>query len=117
MLISVIVIRFAIKIFITAINELAEASLDEETNREILETVKNVPGAIYPHEMKTRKIGPNYSIDLHIKVDPKLTIVKAHDIATDVEIALKEVYGEDTYTAIHIEPCEREFLVESSKLS
>jgi len=110
LIISVIVIRFALKIFIIAIDELAEASLGDKINQEILETVESVQGTIYPHAMKTRKIGPNYAIDLHIKVDPKLTIVEAHDIATEVEIALKNVYGKDTYTAIHVEPCERELL-------
>lgn len=117
LLISGLVIRFAYGIFITAIDELAEASLGDKINREILDIVENVPGTIYPHAMKTRKIGPNYAIDLHIKVDPKLTIVKAHDIATEVEIALKETYGQGTYTSIHIEPCEREPLLKCSKLS
>lgn len=112
LLISVIVIRFAVKIFISAIDELADASLDEPINQEILKTVSAVPGAIFPHDMKTRKIGPNYAIDLHIKVNPKLTIVEAHDIATEVEIALKDAYGQDTYTSIHIEPCERKYLVD-----
>lgn len=114
LLISIIVIRFALKIFISAIDELAEASLGEEINREIMDTVKKVPGVIFPHAMKTRKIGSNYAIDLHIKVDPKLSIVEAHDISTDVETALEAAYGSETFTSIHIEPCEREALIKQA---
>jgi len=111
LIISGVVIHFAFGIFKTAINELTEASLDEQTNKEILSLASQVPGAILPHNLKTRKVGNNYAIDMHIKVNPSITIVEAHDVASEVENKLMEKYGEDTILSIHIEPCHRdEFL-------
>ena len=107
LIISIIIIRFALGVFKDAINELMEASLSNEMNKEILQIASEVPGVYNPHNLKTRKIGYNYALEMHVKVDPKLTIVEAHDIATDLENKLKEKYGADTFLSIHIEPCER----------
>ena len=41
---------------------------------------------------------------MHIKVDPDSSIVKAHDIATQVEESLKTTFGKRTQVNIHIEP-------------
>ena len=102
--ISIFILHFAAGIFKTAIYELTEASLDKDINDEILKTAASTPGAINPHNMKTRKIGSTYAIEMHISVDAGLSIVEAHDIASDVENKLKNRYGPDTFISIHIEP-------------
>ncbi len=102
--ISLYIIHFAAVTFKSAIDELLDASLDKETNQNIMQLVGTVPGVFHPHNLKTRKIGNNISIDMHIHVDETLTIVEAHDIATVVEDKLKETYGADTILSIHIEP-------------
>ena len=102
--ISGYIIHFAAGAFKSAIDELLDASLDKETNQNILQLAGAVPGVFHPHNLKTRKIGNNISIDMHIHVDETLSIVEAHDIATVVESRLKEAYGPDTILSIHIEP-------------
>ncbi|MBN2425619.1 MAG: cation transporter [Calditrichaceae bacterium] len=87
-----------------SLSELTEASLTQEVNQMILNTVKSVKGVFYPHNLKTRKIGNTIAIDLHIKVKPSLSIVEAHDIATETENKLKEIYGKQTFISIHVEP-------------
>lgn len=106
--ISIFILHFASGIFKTAIYELTEASLDKEINDEILKTAGTIPGALHPHNMKTRKIGSNYAIEMHLSVDAGLSIVEAHDIASNVENKLKERYGPDTFISIHIEPHQKE---------
>ncbi len=105
--ISIFILHFATGIFKTAIYELTEASLDKDINEEILQTAASIPGAINPHNMKTRKIGSNYAIEMHISVDAGLSIVEAHDIASDVENKLKERYGSETFISIHMEPYDQ----------
>ena len=102
--ISGYIIHFAAGTFKSAIDELLDASLDKETNQNILQLAGAVPGVFHPHNLKTRKIGNNISIDMHIHVDERLSIVEAHDIATLVESKLKKAYGPDTILSIHIEP-------------
>ena len=46
----------------------------------------------------------SFIIDAHIVVDPDISVVEAHDIATAVEDALRTRYGQETQLSIHVEP-------------
>ena len=67
-------------------------------------TASGVPGVIDVHALKTRRNGMSMIIDAHISVDPTISIVQAHDIATEVEEVLYSKYGKDTQISIHMEP-------------
>ncbi len=102
--VSLFIIKVGFGFLYDSINELMEASLSQEHRETILALVDEVPGARFPHNLRTRKIGNTVAIDMHIKVSPKLSIVEAHDIATQVEYKLKSAYGEDAFISIHVEP-------------
>jgi cation diffusion facilitator family transporter len=102
--VSVLIIKVAISILCKSLNELLEASLDDDAQRTIIDTVSKVPGALNPHNLKTRRIGSSVAITIHIEVDKNLTVLQSHDIATDVERSLRELFGEDTFVSVHIEP-------------
>ena len=84
--------------------ELLETSLPEEVEMEIVEIASAVAGVDDIHELKTRRNGISFIIDAHIAVNPEMSVVEAHDIATDVEDALRARYGQETQINIHVEP-------------
>lgn len=46
---------------------------------------------------------------MHIKVEPTLTVVEAHDIASNVESRIRDLYSQDTVmVTTHIEPYNHE---------
>lgn len=102
--ISVAIIVVAVKMAMPSLAELLEASLSEEIEDEILATASSVEGVNDVHELKTRRNGMSFIIDAHIAVDPDISVVEAHDIATNVENALRERYGRETQINIHVEP-------------
>lgn len=102
--ISVAVIVVAVRLAIPSLAELLETSLPEDIEAEIINTASAVNGVKDIHELKTRRNGMSFIIDAHIVVDPEISIVEAHDIATDVEEALRERYGRQTQLSIHVEP-------------
>lgn len=102
--ISIAIIVIAVKMAMPSLAELLEASLPESIENDIMETVSAVPGVNDVHDLKTRRNGISFIIDAHIVVDPDMTIVEAHDIATDVEDALHRKFGKETQTSIHVEP-------------
>ena len=73
---------------------------------EILKLAAAVPGVENPHELRTRRLGNHYAIELHILMDGEISLKKSHDIASEVEKVLKERYGDDTHIAVHVEPKE-----------
>lgn len=104
--ISVIIVIVALKMIGPSLNELLEVSLPENMENEIVKTATNVEGVKSIHNLQTRKSGPNIIIDAHIVVDPNITIVAAHDIATKVEHEIRNKYGKETQMNIHVEPSE-----------
>ena len=102
--ISIAIIVVAVKMALPSLSELLESSLPETTEKEIILTASSVPGVDDIHELKTRRNGISFIIDAHVVVNPSISVVEAHDIATAVEDALRSKYGPETQISIHIEP-------------
>lgn len=103
-IIGLMILFVAIKMAKAPIEELMEKSLDEKTEKEITDIILATEGVQNMHNLKTRRNGQSKIIDCHIRVKRTISIVKAHDIATNVEKNLKQKFGNETQTSIHIEP-------------
>lgn len=105
---SIVVAAFIIKVSIDlmrkGISELMEASLPDDTEAEILEIVKSFSDVTDPHNLKTRRIGNRIAIEIHVRMNPDVTLSTAHGRATDIEHALKERFGKNTHVVVHMEP-------------
>ena len=104
--ISIAIIFVAVKMSLPSLAELLETALPEDVENDIIQTAMSVPGVRNVHELKTRRNGVSVIIDAHIVVDPSISIVEAHDIATSVETALSLRFGPETQMSIHVEPAE-----------
>ena len=103
-IISVVIVVVAVRMAIPSLAELLETSLPEEIEQDIKTIAMSINGVDDIHELKTRRNGISFIIDAHIAVNPNLSIVEAHDIATNVEEALMAKYGRETQINIHVEP-------------
>jgi cation diffusion facilitator family transporter len=103
-LVSFFILRVAFFISLDSLAELIETSLPKQQEREIIKLAESVDGVHYPHDLKTRKIGNDIAIDLHINVKRDLNIEDAHDITVELEKCLRNKYGQDTHISIHTEP-------------
>ena len=105
---SVVVGLFIVKVSVdllrNGIGDLMEQSLPDVVEEEILNLVASLPGDVKPHDLRTRRLGNHYAIELHILMDGNLSLREAHDKASEVEDLLREHYGEDTHVAVHVEP-------------
>ena len=70
----------------------------------VIARTKRVDGIAEPHDLRTRRIGNHYAIELHILMDGNVTLHEAHDKASEVERLLKQHYGPETHIAVHVEP-------------
>ena len=103
-IISIVIVVVAVRMAIPSLAELLETSLPEEIEQDIKTIAMSINGVDDIHELKTRRNGISFIIDAHIAVNPNLSIVEAHDIATNVEEALLAKYGRETQINIHVEP-------------
>jgi cation diffusion facilitator family transporter len=103
-IVSLFILKVAIQITLGSLNELMESSLSEKEKNKIISLVTSVEGASQPHNLRTRKIGNNIAMDIHIRVNPQLNVSQAHEIATAVETVIRENFGSDSFVSVHVEP-------------
>lgn len=103
-IVGLFLLKVAFQLLKTSIGELTECSLPQETEQEIEDIIKSVPGVFEPHNLRTRHIGNRIAIEVHIRMDGSLTLHEAHDRTTDIERKLKERFGENTHITVHMEP-------------
>ena len=103
-IVGLFIVKVAVELLRNGIGDLMEQSLPEAMEEEILRLVEALPGEIRPHDLRTRRIGNHYAIELHILMDGQITLNEAHDKASEVERLLRQRYGEETHVAVHVEP-------------
>lgn len=103
-IVSVFIVRVSLKLVIPAINELLEQSLPAEIENEILTVIEGTPGVKNPHNLCTRRIGNDFAIEVHIRVNGNITVSHAHEITRDIENKLRDKYGPATHITLHVEP-------------
>lgn len=102
--VSFFIMKVSVRLLIPCVDELFEKSLPEDVEKEIEQTVLSFPGVSQPHHLRTRRIGNYYAIELHVRMDGKITLEEAHSTATAIENKLKEMFGKGTHVGIHVEP-------------
>ncbi len=100
------IVKVAFELLKNGIGDLMEQSLPEKVEDEIMAMVAALPGVSEPHNLRTRRIGNHYAIEIHILMDGNITLYEAHDKATEIEEMLRRCYGAETHVAVHVEPKE-----------
>ena len=102
--VGVFIVKVSVDLLRNGIGDLMEQSLPDAVEEEILGLVASLPGDVKPHDLRTRRLGNHYAIELHILMDGDVSLREAHDKASEVENLLREHYGEETHVAVHVEP-------------
>lgn len=66
-----------------ALHDLMDRAVDEKTITGISQTLRDTPGVLGWHDLKTRKMGDLILVDVHLEVDADMTVEQGHDIALD----------------------------------
>lgn len=91
----------------------ARKSLPREQEEHILSLIAADPAVASPHNLRTRRIGQNIAVEVHIRVDGAMTVTESHRLTVDIERRLRDAYGEGTIVSIHVEPRKQPPLNES----
>jgi len=102
--IGVMVVIVATKLIMDCMGELIEKAVDQATIEQIKDIIKSNGQIRQYHRLRTRTIGREVFLDLHILVDPELSIAAAHEIAENLENALREQIPRPVNIIVHVEP-------------
>lgn len=104
LIVAFFIFRSGIEIAWPGIHQVA----DHGTSKEVSEKLKSIalshPKVICLHRFRTRYVGSDVCVDLHIVVDANMSLLEAHDTAEEVERMLIDS-GENIVDAlVHIDP-------------
>ena len=103
-LVSVFILVAAAKLLYEAVQDLLEKSLPKEVEQEIREIVEADHDMSELHNLRTRRVGAVYSIEMHLRMRGSTSLYEAHRHSMLLEQRLRERFGQDTLISVHLEP-------------
>lgn len=106
---SVIAVLVAIAIAYTAwqVFREATATLSDSARippSDVCNAAREIPGVLGCHHVRTRGTEAEVYVDLHIQVDPEMTVEAGHDISVAVEQHVCSTFASAVDVVVHLEP-------------
>ena len=102
--VGLMIIWVGVKVIGDCLRELTESAVDQETIDHIKQIINANEQIRRWHQLRTRTVGREVFLDLHILVEPELNVTQAHEISERLERALDEQISRPVNITIHIEP-------------
>jgi cation diffusion facilitator family transporter len=102
--VGLIVIILGVQVIRETSLTLMDTMPDETMMRDIRAAALSVPGALDVEKCFARKTGLRYHVDLHLEVDPELTVRRGHSIAEEVRNHIRERLPWVQDVLVHVEP-------------
>ncbi|WP_393937124.1 cation efflux pump FieF [Aeromonas rivipollensis] len=102
-LIGLFLVWGAVQIGYESVQALLDRQLPEEEQARIMALCCAVEGVHGVHDLRTRQSGPTRFVQLHLELDDQLPLVKAHQIADEAELAVRQSF-ERMEVIIHMDP-------------
>jgi cation diffusion facilitator family transporter len=87
-----------------ALNELMDTAPDREIIERIRRTAAGTGGVERVEKCFARKAGHLFFVEMHVEVDPQMTVLRSHEIAHAVKDKIRETMPEVSDVLVHIEP-------------
>lgn len=94
----------AIIILKSASEDLLDKAPGQEIINDIREHILSTPGVVSYHNFRARQIGDLFEVDLHLQVDPTISVEEGHIIASKVKKNILSQHPEVLDVLVHIEP-------------
>ncbi|MEN8128318.1 MAG: cation diffusion facilitator family transporter [Planctomycetota bacterium] len=102
--VGLMIILVGVKVVNGCLNELTERSVDRKTVERIEKIIASEKQILDWHKLRTRSLGREVFVDLHVLVNPDLTVTEAHEIADCLECSLHEQISRPINVMVHVEP-------------
>ncbi len=104
MVIGIIVFFLSIRVVRRTVDQLVDTMPAPAMMREVYDAALTIPGAIGIEKCFARRTGLKYHVDLHLEVDPEMTVRESHAIASTVKANIKDRVRWVADVLVHVEP-------------
>ena len=102
--VGAMLVKVAVKLMKTSVDELTECSLPAEMENEIMALILSQSDVQEPHNLRTRRIGNRIAIEVHVRMRGDHSLNFAHEKATALGRLMKERFGPQTHVTVHMVP-------------
>ena len=99
-----------------SLKELIDTGLETDRVKEIEKSILDVDGVTTLHILRTRQIGADALVDVHIQVEPRISVSEGHYISETVRSKLIKEIEEVIDVMVHIDPEDDEIAPMNTKL-
>jgi cation diffusion facilitator family transporter len=103
-IVGLIVVTTGIRVAYDTAMQLMDTMPGENLMKQLREVARGEPGVRGVEKCFARKTGLKYHVDLHLEVDPELTVRQSHDIAHQVRLRIVERLDWVADVLVHVEP-------------
>ncbi|NQT85367.1 cation transporter [bacterium] len=103
-LICLLILQAAWRIIGPAVGQLIDTGLPRKDAEDILKAVQGCDGVEDAHDLRTRRLGSGVAVDLHVAVEPTLSVAEGHDIAEAVRHTILDHFPDVIDVVVHIDP-------------
>lgn len=99
-----LILHMGLRLAWKSIGELIDTGLPEEELERLRATIRETPGVIGLHDMRTRRMADRVLCDAHVQVDPRLTVSEGHRVSDAVYLRVRAAHPEVRDVLVHIDP-------------
>ena len=103
-IVGLMIIFIAWKLGIGATKELVDTSIDAEDIARLRKALSEIQGVNSVHSLRTRRNGHKISADVHVQVNPFLSVSEGHIISVSVERVAQDCVEGLSDVTVHIDP-------------
>ncbi|HIL93293.1 MAG TPA: cation transporter, partial [Cycloclasticus sp.] len=104
LIVGFMVVKIGFDLVLDASKELVDTALDADMVERIKRVILQVKGVKALHFLRTRKMGEQALVDVHILVAPMISVSEGHQISETVRLALLENIDNIGEVMVHIDP-------------
>ena len=104
MAVGLMIVMTGVGVLVECLREITESAVDPKTIEQIRGIIKSNQAIREWHKLRTRTIGREVFLDVHILVDPELNVSAAHEIAENLEVAIDSAISRPVNVTVHVEP-------------
>jgi cation diffusion facilitator family transporter len=104
MVVGLMVASAGVRTLLRVAHELSEGGLGGAELLRIEAALRGVEGVLSWHQLRGRRVGRESFLDVHVQVDPRLSVVAGHRIATRAEEVIRGTSERPINVLVHIEP-------------
>jgi len=102
-MVSFMIMKVGYELTLGGFRDLMDTALNEKDTQKLQATIDNISGVIKSHDLRTRKIGEEILMDVHIQVDSDLTVTEGHEVAERVRRQVIKNYPNTQDILVHVD--------------